>query len=717
MNRVELLAPAGSVEALNAAVNGGADAVYLGLKNFNARLRCANFTYGQFEGALRGLHRAGRRLYAVLNTVFEQREADRMYQTLKYLSKSGCDGIIVQDFGVLEMARAYFPSMKIHSSTQMNVSSAKAANLLSKEGVTRAVLARELSFEEIKSIRGSTNIELEVFVHGSLCVSESGLCLFSSYLGGKSANRGMCTQACRRLYFAGNSDSGAYYFSPRDLRLLEKIPSLVEAGVDSFKIEGRMKSADYVGCVVHAYRTALDAVLNGGAGELAGKGMALAAGLLKNDFAREKTMFHFDGMDEAGDVSAWLNPSQDGGTGIKLGAIGGIRDDGGLRMALVKRFGENSGGVLPEAGDSIRIHSVDDAERSSHKVKYVEHETEDSFWIDVPAGFSAGDNVYLISVREMSRRYRPILQKDADGSHTHSRPGFEKAPPVKFPPVKREAQKDFPEGLYVSVSRIEDMYVAQSVKPAALIFAASRGNIRRLLHEKKPLPFKAKDTILSLPPFFAEGDAAFYEDALGALAGAGYSRYIVNNLAHIQLLKNINAALISGPYLYTFNRYAVSFLAAHQLYFFVTPLENNRQNLERTFDTHERGGVFVTVFAYPHLFRIRSALNGSGLYDFSEFTDKRGEVFRFVRGDGESCVLPGRAFSIIDKIPFLMHSGFKRFIVDFSGPVLHKADYKTVTKAASEATVLSGTARFNWKDGFYSQEKPRDMTASENFVP
>jgi putative protease len=700
-----LLAPAGNVEALNAAVRCGADAVYLGLKNFNARLRSANFTYAQFEGALRGLHRERRRLYVAVNTVFEQREADRMYQTLKYLSKSGCDGIIVQDFGVVRMARSCFPSLKIHSSTQMNVASSKAANLLSKEGVTRAVLARELSFEEIKTIRENTNIELEVFVHGALCVSESGLCLFSSYLGGKSANRGMCTQACRRLYSAGGNDS-AYYFSPRDLQLLEKLPCLVKAGVNAFKIEGRMKSADYVGCVVSAYRTVLDALLNGG-GDVRDS-MVLAAELLKNDFARQKTVFHFEdraGPEGAGGADAWLNPLEDGGTGVKLGVISKVRGEGegDLCRALIKCGGEAA--VLPKPGDSIRIHRSDDSERSAHKVKYVEPDTRSSFWVDIPAGFAAGDSVYLVSVKEMSRRYRPVLLKDGDRKFTSGQPGFEKAPLIKFPPVKKETQKDFPEGLYVSVSRVEDMYIAQSVKPAALILSASAGNIKRLLNEKKPLPFRAKDTILSLPPFFAEDDAAFYGEALDRLAAAGYSRFMVNNLAHISLLKNRNAALASGPWLYAFNRFAVSFLSAYQLSFFVTPLENNKQNLERTFAVNERDRVFVTVFAYPRLFRIRGGLGGGGsLYDFSEFSDTRGEAFRLLREDDASSVISAKAFSIVDKIPFLKHSGFGRFIIDFSGPALRKADYRTVMKAVSEASVLNGASRFNWKDGFFSLE-------------
>ena len=256
MKKVELLAPAGSPEALDAAIGEGADAVYLGLRSFNARMRTTNFAFNQFEAAVYACHNNSRRVYVTVNTVFEERESDRIYQLLEYLASVGPDGIIVQDAGVAKIAHDHFPSLPLHASTQMNIASVAGCNQLSRAGFKRAVLARELSLEEIRQIRQYTSLELEVFVHGALCISASGLCLFSSYLGGKSANRGQCTQACRRLY---ESETGkGYYFSPDDLELIEYIPDLIMAGVDAFKIEGRMKSAEYVGAVVSAYRLMLD---------------------------------------------------------------------------------------------------------------------------------------------------------------------------------------------------------------------------------------------------------------------------------------------------------------------------------------------------------------------------------------------------------------------------------------------------------------------------
>jgi len=411
----ELLAPAGNVEALDAAIGEGADAVYLGLKSFNARSRSTNFAWNQFEAAVQSVHRQGKKIFVAVNTVSEERETERLYRFLAYLEKIGPDAIIVQDFGVIRMVQEFFPKLVVHSSTQMNVSSAKAVNLLSKQGVSRVVLARELGLEEIRYIRQNTSAELEVFVHGALCVSESGLCLFSSYLGGKSANRGMCTQACRRFYTAEGSDNlgQGYFFSPGDLQLVEKIPDLVMAGVDSFKIEGRMKSAEYVGSVTAAYRYVLDHWQEDKKGAI-----STAQRILSTDFARSKTTFWYDfkAAEEERVAENVLNPNQAGGTGIYLGILDRIRTvrlqsqdagstgaDGSIIMATLK-----GGSYDPDSGDSIRLHRKDDTGRSSHKVKIVEQEGSQQ-WIDIPEGFTTGDSVYLLQTKSMSKRYKHVL--------------------------------------------------------------------------------------------------------------------------------------------------------------------------------------------------------------------------------------------------------------------------------------------------------------------
>jgi putative protease len=690
IKQMELLAPAGSPEALDAAVGEGADAVYLGLKSFNARLRSTNFAYSQFEGALRTLHRMRRKVYVTVNTVFEQREADRVYQLLKYLSSVAPDGIIVQDFGVLAMIHEHFPMLKAHASTQINIASARGANALSRYGVSRAVLARELSLEEIKLIRANTNMELEVFVHGALCVSASGLCLFSSFLGGKSANRGMCTQACRRYYRELGVEEGGYYFSPSDLQLLERLPELADAGVNAVKIEGRMKSADYVGAVVSAYRRVIDA-LDGNPESAIAEGQKI----LRGDFARTKTVFYFEGNNGID----WLRAGQSGGTGIPLGHLLKVRGPFGARLGLLAHSE-----TRPHVGDSIRLHCADDSERQAYKVRNVEQD-QTGIWVSIPDGFDKDDMVYLIQTRALSRRYAPVLPRNLDAFRRV--PGHERAPQVKLLPADRTDARRFPQGVYAAVSRIEDLYVIQSSRPVKAFLAYTRKTAARLLADKEPLlPFKQEELILTLDPYFPEALAVIAAREIPALVERGYRQFAVNNLGQVSLFRGLDdVSLIAGPYLYTFNRYAVSFIAGLGIQHIISPFENNRQNLEKTVEPHRRALVFITVFAYPALFRIRAAVNR--VYEFSTFTDSHDECFNLVENDTGSLVIPEQPFSIVDKIPFLREAGFSHFIQDFSGPPLKKISYKDVNNAAKNALPLPHTSRFNWKDGFYQQEEAR----------
>jgi len=724
---IELLAPAGSPEALDAAVGEGADAVYLGLKDFNARLRSANFTYAQFECALRSLRRMGKKVYVTVNTVFEQREADRMYQFLKYLADQGPDALIVQDFGVIAMAKAEFPSLRLHASTQMNIASARGANALSRYGVSRVVLARELSLEELRSIKTETNLELEVFIHGALCVSVSGICLFSSFLGGKSANRGMCTQACRRLYHRADISEGeGYYFSPNDLQLLERVPDLASAGIKALKIEGRMKSASYVGAVVSAYRLVVDAVSNGDEDEIR-RSIEQGQEILRNDFARPKTQYLFqksshkgteaqrykeekEGEEERQDFD-WLNPEQDGGTGISLGTIQKVKGAGEERCALVTP----PRGLTLSARDSVRIHHSGDSGRVSQKLTFAEKAKTGGYWISVPEG-STGDHVYLIQTKEMRKRYAPVLTQVSGGKG----PGREKAPfpQIQLPHSEETGKKSkkgdlFPEGLYVSVSRPEDFYILQSSRPQRVMLELSRKNARYLLSDNKPpLPFKPSEIILTLDPFFPQAIASLsradgYDNEILAeeieqLMERGYYQYVVNNPGHFSLFREFDKArLIAGPWLYMFNSWSLSSVSSLGVDAFVSPLENNRQNLEKTIGSQKklRKHFFITVFAWPPLFNIRADL--SKALGFNSFADNKNEEFLLSTSPEGTKVYPRKYFSIIDKIQFLKEAGFGRFIIDLCGPVLKKSNYKDLMRSINENAPLPHSSRFNWKDGFY----------------
>lgn len=268
MSRVELLAPAGDMECFRAAINAGADAVYMAGKSFGARANANNFTEEEFIEALNIAHIHGRRIYLTLNTLIKEREWDNIYSFIKPLYEKGLDGVIIQDMGLINYLSEWFPGLELHASTQMTITHSSSAALLKTHGICRVVPARELSLEEIKILKEKTGLEIECFVHGALCYSYSGQCLLSSYLGGRSGNRGRCAGPCRLPYSVDDSRGNiisdcAYPISLKDLCTIDHIAKLIEAGIDSFKIEGRMKSPEYVYGVTMIYRKYIDAYYAG----------------------------------------------------------------------------------------------------------------------------------------------------------------------------------------------------------------------------------------------------------------------------------------------------------------------------------------------------------------------------------------------------------------------------------------------------------------------
>ncbi len=722
---VELLAPAGNVESLDAAIGEGADAVYLGLKSFNARMRTTNFAWNQFEGAVESLHRQHKKVYVTVNTVCEERETERLYRFLSYLKEVGPDGLIVQDYAVMRLAQEFFPDIELHASTQMNVESSAAVRLLQKNGIKRLVLARELGLEEIKKIKEETGAELEVFVHGALCVSESGLCLFSSFLGGKSANRGMCAQACRRFYTAevpGGIKQG-YYFSPCDFELIDYIPDLIEAGVDSFKIEGRMKSAEYVGSVVAAYRYVIDHYKEDKKG-------AIATGkrILSSDFARSKTTYWYgfknelEGVENAG--TRILNPDQAGGTGLYLGKIAGTKPaEKGLVEAIRAAANPDTppeqlrlqmcylkGGTYePDPGDSIRIHKKDDSGRMSHKIRTVEFDEKNNRrWIDIPAGFSLGDEVYLLQYKANTKRYAHVLPNDI--GRYRKQPKDERLPILDVTPVAPKELDYFPDGLYVQVSSVPDLFAVQGMNPVRVILEYNSETSYDLLNHKTVLPFSKKQIYISLDPFCSSSSEDKLKSELDTLIADGYTNFVANNLAHIQLLKGNNVKVIAGPYLYTFNRWAVSWLENQGLGAFIMPYENSRRNLEATWEQNVRSRVLVPVFAYPALFRMRFKLPSD--YDFTYFEDKEEKVFKVNSTPDGSFVMPEDPFSIVDKVAYIKQSGFKKILIDFSKTKVTRGQIKAITTSMTKGQPLPGISRFNWKDGFYSPQQIEEYKAA-----
>ncbi|WP_251860940.1 U32 family peptidase [Clostridium sp. Marseille-Q2269] len=317
MYNIELLAPAGSMESLYAAVEAGADAVYMGGSKFSARAYASNFNEQQLKEAINYCHLYGVKVYITVNTLIKETEIREALEYIGFLYSIAVDALIIQDTGIAKLIKENFIDFEIHASTQMTVHNGEGAKFLKELGFKRIVLSRELSLEEIEHISKTLGIETEIFIHGALCICYSGQCLMSSILGGRSGNRGRCAQPCRLPYTLINEENGqekkGYLLSPKDMCNIDNMEDLINAGATSFKIEGRMKRPEYVAGVVRSYRKAIDAVIN------------------KQDFKQEENkkqlmqLFNREGFSKAyiygnkgKDMMAYSFPKN---TGLSLGKV------------------------------------------------------------------------------------------------------------------------------------------------------------------------------------------------------------------------------------------------------------------------------------------------------------------------------------------------------------------------------------------------------------
>ncbi|NLI12025.1 MAG: peptidase U32 [Peptococcaceae bacterium] len=426
----ELLAPAGSWESLVAAVENGADAVYLGGKSFNARQSAGNFDNVELARAVEYAHIRGVKVYVTVNILLDDRELPEAARFLYFLQQAGADAAIVQDLGLVKLARQVVPELPLHASTQMTVHNLPTVLFLKEAGIARVVLARELALTAVENIIRRSGLAIEVFMHGALCVCYSGQCLMSSLIGGRSGNRGRCAQPCRLQYvlvdrqgkpLAEPRQVGSYLLSPRDLNLSEHVPGLIRAGISSFKIEGRMKRPEYVATVVRVYRELIDRALESGDYAVTPE----EARELAQIFNRGFTTGYFYGR-PGRDLMSYKRPN-----------------NRGVFLGRVKRFNRESGLVeivLEEplrAGDGIEVW-VTEGGRSAGEVsrmyiagKPVELAPAGTVvQLDVPGRVFPGDRVF--------KTHDAALMERARASFTSSR--RQKKIPVVFTVTAKQGQ-------------------------------------------------------------------------------------------------------------------------------------------------------------------------------------------------------------------------------------------------------------------------------------
>ncbi|MEN6441381.1 MAG: peptidase U32 family protein [Syntrophobacter sp.] len=655
-NKPELLAPAGNIESFFAAVNNGADAVYLGLKKFSARATAPNFTLDELATIVPFAHARGVRIFVALNSLIAASEIPEVLDSLHALSKIGPDALIVQDAAVFYLAKRYFPNLRLHASTLTAVHNSAGVNALARMGADRIVLARELSLSEIKSICDTTKAELEIFIHGALCYSYSGLCLTSSYRGGRSGLRGECVQPCRLKFRQGKKEG--FFLSCNDLCALPMIPRLKALRIAGFKIEGRMKPAAYIGLVVKAYRSVIDAA----PGE-EDQAIASAREMLSQAPSRQLTLGHLG----EGTPSSVLTPHRSGSSGIWAGTVKSIRGDRilvDLRHGIEKgdRFRpESSSGREEEAFTANALFSADGAQISSGAAG-------SQILLAGPKSISAGDRLFKIgSVSEPPASVWRKIREEVTAPARYK---------TRFPAVdkvlddlrqsaaggQREREK-----LILKVGSIDDLVKGVQSSATYVFISGTRGNLERMAKQRFS-GVQMKKIGISLPPLLSEEkDVGYYRPAVNWFLGKGLRVFEINNWGHFDFFRGVeDVQLFAGSRLNIRNEAALSAVSELGCNLSTLSLEVTKNELDILGRSPFGARTIVTLLAWPPLFISRLIPE---LAEDKPFVTPRGDVYQLKKQAGKALIFADRPIAWFEELPFLRSAGFRSFLIDVSeGP-------------------------------------------------
>jgi len=707
--KLELCAPAGSIESFNAALSAGADAVYLGLPDFNARLRAKNFTIKTISYLVPYAHRHHAKLYVTLNTLAKQAELEPVIHTLYQLEQTGVDALIVADRGVIDIARKNFPGLRLHASTQMVVHNSAGARAAARLGLRRAVLSRELTLEEIRSIKKQAAIELEVFAHGALCYSISGLCLASSFLGGSSGNRGRCTQVCRRKFACGANRgalAGGYYFSPNDLCAVSFVPELTGAGVAALKIEGRMKNAAYVYTVVSAYRKVIDGNIT----------VEEARTLLEGDLGRKKTSLFIGGVRDTGIITAAIRS----GVGEIIGSV----VEAGRDRIVVATEGEHA----PAAGDRVRIQPESGFEGTAADIRSVSDDAGRlCLTMKAITDCKAGDTVFLVGRHKDAARFNQrgvegvepvpfraqcpfvnnIIRKygeeregtEASGAFSQggpNSPAFARASagsdkgthPSKMSTRPRTQSRDT---LWVKTDTIDWLDFLIATPCQRLVFAGSMREFDELLRDEAKLKTWRSRLYAALPPFIPEDETGAWRQLLVKCKTAGVSRGVSSNIGHTDIFPKGTEIVADGAP-GCLNRASQHALAEQGFRCFVYPYEDDFLNMKACCSFKGIACLFSRVPLF--ISRIRPAVRPG-----VEIEDPHGNRFFTAEAAGLHYLLPENPMGLTHRRRKLSAAGIHDFLVDLSFYRPDAAFLAAVIDSYRNGVRLPDTGLFNFKAG------------------
>ncbi len=691
-NTPELLAPAGSRECFFAAIDSGADAVYLGLADFNARLRAKNFTTRDLSILVPYAHSRNVKVYVTLNTLIKQSEIAPALNALYQLDQLGVDAVIAADIGLMRLAKDNFPNLRIHGSTQAAAHNGYGVDFLSTLGVKRVVLARELSLEEIEETTKRSSIETEVFIHGALCYSMSGMCLASSFIGGASGNRGRCTQVCRRRFKTdGINTVNGYFFSPNDLQALPFIGKLIKAGVACFKIEGRMKGAEYVSTVVKAYRQAID---NPDDVDIAEKALLF-------DFGRAKTAFFMNGM--RGEA---IDPNRPSGTGIFLGTVVDV-DGGAFCISVIDNIA-NIDDLTIERNDRLRVHPQDGFEGVSCKVACCQSINNNGNLIKItpsqPLKCAIGDSVFLIGKGSVNTD----INIDIDT-------GINTAVNIKptFPQAKRIADSLTPQLapdntvnknsstkpiLWFKADTLRWLDLITATPCQRLIFDADVGEIEALINAPDILKTWRSRLSIALPPFIEEPKLALWRGIVDKCLYAGLRSFTISNVGHFPLVKGADR-IVADSLLWCLNRFTRAELLKRGINNFVFSWEDEYLNIrDNVYPPPQSGAIpaVAPIYGRPPLFisRMNPAVNSN-----DPVADPHGDTFFVSTKNALYYTLPTTPVCLFAKRKKLSECGVNDFLIDVS---FHEPSYELIDELINgykQCVRIGGGTIFNFKAG------------------
>jgi U32 family peptidase len=678
----ELLAPAGQMESFWAAVENGADAVYLGLKQLSARASATNFSLEELAVLLPFAHKRRVSIYVALNSILAAADIPKILDLLQSLSELKVDALIVQDPGIFFLVRQFFPTLRLHASTLMTIHNHAGVNQLERMGAQRVVLARELNLREINDIVDRTKVELEIFVHGALCYSYSGLCLTSSFRGGHSGLQGRCVQPCRLQFKQGREEG--FFLSCNDLCALPLLPELKKVRIAAFKIEGRMKSADYIARIVRAYRLVLDAPR-----EKEKESLEEARELLARTPSRRLTSGYF-ADNFKGEI---LSPHRSGSSGQWVGTVKAVESK---HVLVVLRHDL-------QPGDRLRPESSEGREKQAFTVAEILSKEGKPL-----ASGRAGEKVLLFTrinlrreerlVRVGSKRQSPGGARQRIGNEIPFVPSFGR----KFPhpeslyevlPRFKAADHKGGETLIIKLARAEDLARAFESPARWVMLTATRPNLERLAKQRLSGAQKSRFG-WSLPPLIAEKHDQYFRLAVRWFCERDFHAWELNNWGHFDFFDHREGlALFSGYRFNVRNLAAMAEAAEAGCRWMVLSLEITREELQVLGSSPFGSMPIVTLYSWPPLFTSRLV---PGLDEKKPFRTPREETY-FLEKRGENALIyADRPVNWLDHLPALRSYGFRSFLLDLSdGPTERMPNLERLLQGCRESRADQPFSLFN----------------------